>query len=290
MGTSLHDIHNDSASRKKESIVGRAAGSLAELWRRRWLTWYFVWRQLAQSYRSSFLGILWIFLGPLLMVALYTAVFGSLLGLREGFGDGVSVKNYGLYVYCGIVPFLAYAQTVNKAVSVIRQNSTLVLKVVFPLEILPLSTAAANIIDQVFGFGALMVLAMALGQGFHWTVVLVPLVMIPQLLFVLGLGYLGAVVGTYLPDVQETLKAVVRASFFVTPVIWPASLAEERGLDWVVDYNPLAILIDAYRDLILLGRLPDLMHLSELTLFAAALCVVSYLLFLLARDKFADLI
>lgn len=283
-------FYTEAASPEKKSILGRAVGSVAELWRRRWLIWYFTWRQLSQSYRGSFLGILWIFLGPLLMVALYTAVFGSLLGLRQGFGSDVGVVNYGLYVYCGIVPFLAYAGTVNKSVSIIRQNSTLVRKVVFPLEILPLSTAASNVIDQIFGFGALMVLAVALGQGFHWTLFLVPLVMIPQLLFVLGLGYLGAVVGTYLPDVQETLKAVVRASFFVSPVIWPASMAEDKGLSWVVDYNPLAILIEAYRALIIEGQLPDLVQLSGLTAISAALCAVAYLVFLRVRDRFADLI
>lgn len=281
-------LHSDSARRKKETIGERAAGSLAELWRRRWLIWYFVWRQLAQSYRGSFLGILWIFLGPLLMVALYTAVFSQIIGLRFGTEEGI--VNYGLYVYCGIIPFQVYAGTVNKSVGIIRQNSTLVRKVVFPLEILPISTSASNVVDQVFGFGALLALAAALGQGLHWTVLLIPLVMVPQLLFILGLGYLGAIVGTYLPDVQEPLKAVVRASFFVTPIIWDADLAQERGLGWVVDYNPVAILVDAYRDLVLVGQLPNVAQLLWFTLFAAGLCAASYLLFLQVRNKFADLI
>lgn len=234
------------------------------------------------------MGILWIFLGPLLMVVLYTAIFSEVIGLRVGRGGGV--VNYGLYVYCGVVAFSAYSGTVNKAVSIIRQNSMLVRKVVFPLEILPLSTTVANVIDQVFGFGALMVLAVILGQGFHWTAVFIPLVMIPQCLFVLGLGYLGAVVGTYLPDVQETLKAIVRVTFFITPIIWPASMAEQKGLDWLIGYNPLAIIVESYRALILQGNMPDVTRLLWLTLFAACLCALTYLLFLKVRNKFADLI
>lgn len=252
------------------------------------MIWYFVARQLTQSYRGSFLGVFWIFLGPLLMVALYTAVFSRIVGLK--FGQTEGVVNYGLYVYCGLIPFLAYSGTVNKTVSVIRQNSALVRRVVFPLEILPLTSTLANILDQIFGFAALLVLAVVLGQGLHWTAVLIPLVMVPQLLFNLGLGYLGAVVGTYLPDVRETLRAVVRVTFFVTPIIWEAEMAEEKGLGWVVDYNPIAILVEAYRRLVLEGRLPDLTQGLWLTLFSAVLCAAAFWLFMRARHSFGDLV
>lgn len=278
----------------QRSLFKRALTSLRVLYERRWLIWYFIVRQLAQSYRGSFLGIVWIFLGPLLMVGLYAAVFGSLLGLRKGFGSNVNVVNYGLYIYCGMIAFNTYSGTVNKAVGLIRRSSALVQRLVFPLEILPLSTTAANVIDQVFGFAALQVLAILLGQGFHWTVVLIPFIMVPQLLFNLGLAYIFAVVGSYLPDIQETLRAVVRLSFFVTPIIWPATLAKQRGLMWAVNYNPVAIIVDAYRALILGGRhgimLPDISQLFWFSLFSAGLCAVAFLLFTKVKHNFADLL
>lgn len=263
------------------------SSALAMLYERRWLVWYFVQRQLFQSYRGSFLGILWVFLGPLLLVILYTLVFSEIIGLR--FKETGGVTNFGLYVYCGLVPFQAYAETMNKSVSSIRQNSNLVKRAVFPLEILPFSTAATSVLNQVFGFGALVVLVALLERQLHWTALLLPLVMIPQLLFNMGLGFLGALAGTYLPDVREILTALVRASFFATPIIWPPDQVPER-FSFLVDYNPVALLVGAYRSLILEGRLPEGMQVLWFTLFAAVLCAVGFVIFARAKQQFADLI
>jgi len=255
---------------------------------RRWLVWYLIQRQLSQSYQGSFLGVFWIFLGPLLMIILYTLVFSEIVGLR--FRQTDSVANFGLYLYCGLIPFQSYSDTINKAVSSIRQNSTLVRRVVFPLEVLPLSRAAASVINQLFGFAALLLLVLLLEHELQWTTLLVPLIMVPQLLFNLGLGYLGAVAGTYLPDIEETLRAVVRATFFVTPIIWPPELAEGSGFEFIVDYNPVAFLVEAYRNLLLDGRLPEGGALLLFTGFSAALAVAGLAVFAKAKKGFADLL
>ncbi len=274
-------------SARKKGLLTGVLGTLVTLYERRWLIWYFVQRQLSRSHRGSFLGVFWLFLGPLLMVILYTVVFSEIIGLR--FREGGSATNFGLYLYCGLIPFLAYADTVNQSVSSIRGNATLVQKVVFPLEILPLSTAATALLNQLFGFGALVILVALLEREVHWTIALLPLVIVPQLLFSLGLGYLGAVVGTYLPDVQETLRAVVRASFFVTPIIFPPERVPEN-LQFLVTYNPLAFLVGAYRALILEGRLPVGTQMIWFTLFAAGLCAVGLAVFVRLKPHFADLI
>lgn len=259
------------------------------LFQRRWLIAYFVQRELSRSYRGSFLGIFWVFLGPLLMIALYTLVFSEILGLRFRQVEGVT--NFGLYLYCGLIPFLAFSDAINKSVGNIRSNSTLVQKVVFPLEILPLSTAVTAVLNQIFQFGALAVLILILGTSLHWTILLIPFLMIPQLLFYLGLGYLGSVVGTYLPDVQETLRSVVRAMFFLTPILWPVSMvADRKYLSLVVDLNPLAYLVGAYRALVFEGQLPGGLATLYFTLFAAALFVIGFLLFNRTKQHFADLV
>lgn len=231
----------------------------------------------------------WIFLGPLLMIALYTLVFSEILNLRFRQVDGIT--NFGLYLYCGLIPFIAFSDTVNKAVNSIRSNSTLVQKVVFPLEILPLSTSITAVLNQIFQFSALTVLVLILGANLHWTILLIPLFMVPQLLFYLGLAYLGSVVGAYLPDTQETLRAIVRATFFITPIIWPASkVADREYLSLVVDLNPLAYLVGAYRTLVFEGQLPGTLSTLYFTIFAATLFAVGFLLFNRVKRHFADLV
>lgn len=278
----------NAATGAKGSREGLRA-ALGALYERRWLAWYFVQRQVTRNYRSSFLGMLWIFLGPLIMVMLYAAIFSELIGLRNPFGNSGSVANFGLWVYCGLLPYLAFSDTLNKGVSSIKSNSGLVQKVVFPLEIIPLSTTATAFANQLFGFGALVFLVALLERQFSWTMFLLPVVAIPQLLFLLGLSTLAAVAGAYLPDIKETLRAVVRILFFVTPIIWTVDRVPEP-LRWVVTYNPLAFLVQGYRDVMLEGRLPPAASFVYFTVFAGALCVGGFVLFVRVKKRFADLI
>lgn len=273
----------------KPGSLGAILGSLATFYERRWLIKYLVQRQMASSYRGSYLGLVWAFLSPLVMVALFTIIFSEVLGLRFREITGDSTLNFGLYLYCGLLPFLAFQQALNQGVNVIRRNSDLVERVVFPLEILPLTTVITSLIQNFFGVPALMLVLVLLEQRLEWTVILLPLIMALQLLFTLGLGYLMAVAGTYLPDIRETLRGVVRAMFFITPIIWPADRVPEN-LRFVVDYNPLAFLVEAYRNLILDGKLPGSTTAIYFSLVALTLFVVGFVTFNRVKHKFADLL
>lgn len=284
MQTQPAEIGAGTEKRKPNSSLG----ALATIYQQRWLLWYFVQRQLSQNYKSSFLGFAWAFLTPVLMIALYTLIFSEVIGLR--FRSTDSVANFGIYLYCGLVPFLTYSESLNKAVGTIRSNSSLVQKVVFPLELLPLSNALTAFISQFFGLGVLVVIASIWESQLLWTTALLPLVMLPQLLFIVGLGYLFATIGAYLPDIEEAVKAVVRASFFATPIIWPVARAYEAGLGFLVDYNPLAIMVMGYRNLLLDGEIPNLSPMLGFLAFSVALCVVGFLVFNRFKKNFADLI
>ncbi|MGH3147416.1 MAG: ABC transporter permease [Rubrobacter sp.] len=141
----------------------------------------------------------------------------------------------------------------------------------------------------MFGFGALVFLVAVLEHQLHWTMLLLPLVAVPQLIFLVGLSALSAVAGTYLPDIKETLRAVVRILFFVTPILWPADRVPDY-LRWVVIYNPLAFLVEGYRDLALEGTLPNASATLYFTLFATALCIGGLVLFVRVKKRFADLL
>lgn len=274
-----------------ESSRKRLPGFLGTVYEQRWLIWYFVQRQLTQSYKGSFLGFFWAFLTPLLMIILYTIVFSEIVGLRFREVEGDSSLNFGLYLYCGLIPFLVYAETVNECVGLIKSNAQLVQRVVFPVEILPLTSTLANFLSHLFGLGVLIIVIAVMEHRLEWTIVLLPVIMILQLLFIVGLGYLAAVVGAYLPDVKETLRAFVRATFFITPIIWPASkVADKEVLSLVVDLNPLAFLVGAYRDLVFSGEIPGVMPTLYFGLFAGSLFVLGLTLFNRTKKQFADLI
>ncbi len=269
--------------------LGAVADSLKMFYERRWLIRYMAQRQMARTYQGSYLGLLWAFLGPLMMVALLTLIFSELIGIKFREVTGNSSLNFGLFLYCGLLPFLTYSQALSRGVSIIQRNNNLVQGVVFPLEILPLTTIVASLVQTLLGVGALLVVLVAFGQPLHLTTLLLPLVLVPQLLFTVGLCYLVAVAGTYVPDIRETLRAVIRGTFFITPILWPTGRVPE---DWrfLVDYNPLAVLVNAYRDLIINGELPGLESALWFSLFAVALFVVGLFVFDRVKHNFADLI
>jgi ABC-type polysaccharide/polyol phosphate export permease len=202
--------------------------------------------------------------------------------------EGDPTLNFGLYLYCGLLPFLAFTEAANKGLNAITGNKGLVQQVVFPLELLPLTNVITSMIDKVFGLGALLVVLLVFGRELHWTISLLPLIFVLQLVFILGLSYFMAILGTYLPDVGEMTRPVIRGMFFITPIIWTADRLPEN-LRWVVDYNPLAYLVESYRDLILNGELPGEMATLYFTLFSVALFVVSFALFVRLKKGFADL-
>ena len=273
---------------KTKRPAGMVLDALANFYHKRWLLRYLIHRQLIRSYQKSTLGSVWIILGPLIWVSFLALVF-SKYGVKNRLVPGPIDMNFGLYLYCGLLPFTAYSESMTKGANSIRSSAGLVQKVVFPLELLPFTTAVTALVDKFFGVGALMLVLWILEHRLEWTVIFLPLFILPQLLFIMGLAYFMAVVGTYVPDISEVFRPIVRGSFFLTPILWPASRVPER-LHLLIDLNPLAYLVGTYRDLILYGELPGMLATLYFTLFAGTLFVVSFALFVRFKSRFADLI
>ena len=274
-------------SSEKRGLGGAFFDALGTFYRRRWLLGYFIHRQVTRAYRRSYLGLTWAVLGPLVWVFFLALIFSNVIDLKNRGVAGDPTLNFGLYLYCGLLPFLAFSEALNKGLNSIRSNSGLVQKVVFPLEILPFTNAIASMVDKVFGFGALLIMLLFFGRTLHWTLLYMPVIVVLQLLFILGLTYIMAVLGTFLPDVGEVMRPVIRGMFFVTPILWPPGRLPE-SLSWIEDYNPLAYLVNAYRDLILDGVLPGALSTLYFGLFSVALFVVGFALFVQLRPRLAD--
>ena len=272
-----------------KNLAGQFFNGLMTFWRRRWLLRYFLHRQVTRTYKRSYLGFAWAILSPLIWVFFLTLIFSEALGLRFREIEENPNLNFGLYLYCGLLPFLAFSEAMNKGMNSIRGNSGLVQKVIFPLELLPFTNAIASMIDKFFGIGALLIVVLAFGQPLHPHVLLLPLFVVLQVVFILGLTYLMAVFGTYLPDLDEVMRPVIRGMFFLTPIIWTPDRLPE-GIRWLVDYNPLAYLVEVYRDLVLRGEIPGGLSTLYFTLFSVALFIVGFTLFVRVKPRFADML
>lgn len=273
----------------RQGLFGDFRGALAGFYERRWLVLYLSRRQLFAGYQGSFLGIAWAFITPLMLVVLYTLIFSEIIGIRFREVEGESSLNFGLFLYCGLLPFLAFAEALNRAAPLIKVNRQFVKNLVFPTEVLPLSTALGTLVDKLFGFVVLAIVLLFLEGTLNWTLVFVPVLMLLQLVFVLGLSYMFAAIGAVIPDIRSSLQAIVRVMFFATPIVWPVSMVPDH-LSLVVTLNPLAFLVEAYRDIVISGTLPPLSHVGWFALFSAVVFVVGFGLFLKLKPRFADLV
>ncbi|MBW4648125.1 MAG: ABC transporter permease [Kastovskya adunca ATA6-11-RM4] len=213
-------------------------------------------RDLEARYKGSILGNLWPIVNQLSQLLIYTYVFSIVLNVKlslKGLPEDSSL-GFGLWLFAGLVPWTAFTGGLTQAASSVVNQPNLVKKVVFPLALLPLVPILSMFIESSLGLAALIVLVAVATQTLHSTLALLPLIWLTQLLLTAGLGYLAAGLTVFLRDIPQTLGVVLNLWFYVTPIIYPASLIPEGFRYWIFWLNPLAAIAEVYRDLILVGE------------------------------------
>lgn len=244
-------------------------------------------RELAARYRGSVLGIVWALLTPVVMIAIFTMIFAGIFKAR--FGDSSSQWDYALYLFCGLLPWNAFQESLQLSSNTIVAHANLVKRVVFPLETLPVAQTLAAVANQVFGTAALIVAAIVLRHRVHATIVFLPLLVIPQIIATLGAAWLLASLGVFVRDIVQGITLLLMAWMYLTPIIYPESMVPERYRA-IVNLNPFTPLVRNYRRILLDGNVPDWRGLAYFAAFAIASFLFGYWWFARTRKNFADVI
>ncbi len=248
-------------------------------------------RDLEVRYKGSVLGNLWPLLNQLSQLLIYTYVFSVVLNVKLSLkGLPTNSGTFGLWLFAGLLPWIAFTGGLSQSANSVLNQPNLVKKVVFPLALLPLVPILSTFIESAFGLMALIVLVAVSSQTLHTTLVLLPLIWLPQLLLTAGLGYLAAGFTVFLRDIPQTLGMVLNLWFYMTPIVYPASVIPEQFRGWVFWLNPLAAIAEIYRDLVLVG---EVQHWGEWGI-ASAISLVVFLLgvwcYQRLRPAFADVL
>jgi lipopolysaccharide transport system permease protein len=244
-------------------------------------------RELAARYRGSVLGIVWALLTPVVMIAIFTIIFAGIF--KAKFGANSSQWDYALYLFCGLLPWNAFQESLQLSASTIVAHANLVKRVVFPLETLPVSLSLAAVANQMFGTITLVVATAVLRHELHVTILFLPLLLIPQLIATVGIAWLVASLGVFVRDIVQGISLLLMAWMYLTPIIYPESLVPERYRT-IVNLNPFTPLVRNYRRIILEGAVPDWPGLAYFTIFAMASFLFGYWWFARTRKNFADVI
>ncbi len=212
-------------------------------------------RDLEARYKGSVLGNLWPLVNQLSQLLIYIYVFSIVLKVKLSLkGLPANDLTFGLWLFAGLIPWTAFTTGLIQTASSVVSQPNLVKKVVFPLGLLPLVPILSTFIETTFGLMALIVAVAVASQTLHATLALLPLVWLPQLLLTAGLGYLAAGLTVFLRDIPQTLGVILNLWFYVTPIIYPASLIPEEWRGLVFWLNPMTAIAEVYRDLVLLGE------------------------------------
>jgi lipopolysaccharide transport system permease protein len=244
-------------------------------------------RELLNRYKGSLLGFGWAFIQPAAMIVVFTIIFSGIFGAR--FGNKGGNLSFAVYLFCGLLPWIAFSEGVQRSTNSLIENINLVKRVVFPIEALPVNLALAALVQQLFGLVVLLALNLILERELHVTVLWLPVLLIPQLLATVGLGWLMASLGVFLRDMPQINQLVFMAWMYLTPIFFPENLIPP-GYFWLVKFNPMAPLIRSYRRILLEGQMPDWSGLGFTLGFALVCFVIGYWWFERTKKAFADLL
>lgn len=243
-------------------------------------------RDIEVRYRGTVLGFLWAVIYPLMMLSVYAFVFGGVFNARWG---GGGMRDFVLMLYCGLIVHAVFSETLTRSPSAILANPSYVKKVVFPLELLPLSHLVSAVFNSLIGLGLLCIFLLIQRQSIPLTALYVPLVFIPLLSFTAGLAWFLAALGVFFRDVGQMIGVVMSVLLFLSPVFYPASSAPALAQKFIC-LNPLTYPMEELRAVLILGNQPNWSHWLTYSGVSVVVAMAGLWVFQKTRPAFADVI
>lgn len=245
-------------------------------------------RDVIGRYRGSFAGLFWSFFNPLLMLVIYTFVFGVIFKSR--WNAQVSGHfQYAIVLFAGLNINTLFAECANRATTLIIENTNFVKRVVFPLETLAWSAVGSALFHLLVSTLVLLLMSLLVNWRIPWTFALFPIVVCCFLPFVVGLSWLLASLGVFLRDLKQVVGIITTALMFFAPILYPKEMVPPRY--WVLmDLNPLTVIAEASQDVLVWGRQP---HWDALAAYALVSCLFAWATFAWferTRKGFADVV
>jgi lipopolysaccharide transport system permease protein len=245
-------------------------------------------REFTQRFRGSVLGIAWAVLIPLLTALIYTFVFSTVFKARwPGVADGPF--DFAIIFLTGIVVHTIFAEAVARAPTLVVGNANYVKKVIFPLEILPIVSVLTALTNASIGIAIVVLGNLILNGKLHLTIVTLPFIIAPYLVFVVALVLFFAAVGVYLRDLSQVVALLITVTMFLTPIFFPIEAVPER-FQTAIWLNPLTFVVQQVRGVVIFGEWPNFLGLTIYTVASMAALALAFWLFQRLRNGFADVL
>lgn len=237
---------------------------LSSVWASRELLLVLARREISVRYHQAVIGVLWVVLQPLFTTAIFTVVFVVFARIPD------QGESYPLFAFAGLATWQYFNRVVTDGSSSLVANTALITKVSFPRLIIPLVAPASGAVDCLIALGVLVIVALLMGAHVSWMVVFAPLVVLAAAVLGYAIALWLAPLNAVYRDVGIALPFVMQLLMYMSPVVYPASLVPER-IRWLYLLNPVAVLVDAMRWLVLGSEPPTAAGLAVFGLITVLL-------------------
>ena len=236
-------------------------------------------KEIRGKYKGSWLGVLWTFLNPLLMLAVYAFVFPYILR--------VNVDNYTIFMIVALIPWNFFTTAIQSGTGSVVANGNILKKVYFPREIIPISITTSQSVNFLITCIIMAVFIIFSGVGFSVHALLFPLLVLIQYILILGLTFILSALTVFVRDIDHFVSVILMLGFYATPIVYQGEMLPKK-FQIFLKLNPMAQLVEAYRSILYYHRMPDMTMLVSWGLGSVALLVVGYLIFKKLEKSFVE--
>jgi lipopolysaccharide transport system permease protein len=249
----------------------------------------FAWRDVVGRYKGSYLGMVWSFVTPLMMLAVFSFVFSVVFKAKWGVGQDEGKFQFAMTMFCGMTVFNIFGECASRASGLILSYPNYVKKVVFPLEILPVAALGSSLINAGLSLIILMGAVLIFSATWPVTIYLFPLVLVPICALSLGVSWFLASMGVFVRDIAQPVSVIVQMLFFVSGIFFPPSAVPE-DVRFLMEVNPFVGILEDARRTLLWGQWPDWTWLISITVLSLIVMQLGYYWFMKTKKAFADVI
>ncbi len=236
-------------------------------------------QDISGRYKGSFLGFLWTLLNPLLLLVVYSVVFQIVFK--------ANIENYPIYLFICLMPWNTFANTIAVGTVCISNNGSILKKVYFPREVLPLAVVVSNVIQYCFSAVIIFIALLVSGVGLSWTALFLPLIVLLQAIFTLGVTLILSSSNVYVRDIQYIMNPVMMIWMYATPILYSITMVPEQYLS-IYRLNPMTNIMIAYQDILYNQKLPDFANLGIVFLISVVIFIIGYSMFSKLQRRFAE--
>jgi lipopolysaccharide transport system permease protein len=242
-------------------------------------------REISEKYTGTVLGIFWVVLNPLLLVFVYCFVFTQIF--KASWVDNSSPYYYFMMLYCGLIIFNLYSDVINKSTDILYCNKNFITKIKFPVEILLITSVGVSLFNATLNFLILILISLYYFYEVNYSILFLPLILIPFIIMLLGISFIFSIVGVYFKDFKNIVSFLLTLQYFMTPIFYPLSRVPEK-YRFYLELTPVTFTIEQVRHVLIERINPNFYELFIYLLISIAILIVMSILFNKCKSGFSD--